>query len=191
MQLQGDKSTLYDLFEQWISGDENWKRTQVYARITSSSGTVKAAGREWVTRAELEQKMGKEAAESMIQFLEENRPDLCRDRPDAPGIKDIDISKSIPSNVLFGEAIPLVPTLCFIWQECRQYHVLIKDSQEERKEDWVSRVMECKDGSSSSSSSSDKKRKACPSLGLKCNDRRIHMLQIYIYIRTAILSPKA
>ena len=45
-------------------------------------------------------------------------------------------------------------------QECRQYNVLIKDEVEKRKEDWVTKTMECKDGSSSDSSSEGPKRKS-------------------------------
>ena len=45
-------------------------------------------------------------------------------------------------------------------QECRQYNVLIKDEMENRKEDWVTKAMECKDGSSSDSSSEGPKRKS-------------------------------
>lgn len=44
-------------------------------------------------------------------------------------------------------------------QECRQYKILVKDSQENRQEDWVQRCMDCKDDSSSSESSSDPKKK--------------------------------
>lgn len=45
-------------------------------------------------------------------------------------------------------------------QECRQYKVLIKDQQENRKEDWVKKALQCQDGESSSASdsSTDKKR---------------------------------
>ena len=38
-------------------------------------------------------------------------------------------------------------------QECRQFKVLVKDSEENRKQDWLSKNMEVKDEESSSSSS--------------------------------------
>ena len=45
-------------------------------------------------------------------------------------------------------------------QECRQFKVQIKDQEENRKEDWVTKGFEAKDdGTSSSSDSPPKKRK--------------------------------
>ena len=42
-------------------------------------------------------------------------------------------------------------------QECRQFKVLVKDQEENRTEDWVTKAMEVKDEESSSSSSEDKR----------------------------------
>ena len=42
-------------------------------------------------------------------------------------------------------------------QECRQLKVLVKDQEENRTEDWVTKAMEVKDEESSSSSSEDKR----------------------------------
>lgn len=53
--------------------------------------------------------------------------------------------------------LKLLPVFLSASQECRQYKVLVKDASENRKEDWVSKVMECGDDSSSSSSEADQK----------------------------------
>ena len=84
----GDSIPLNDLFEQWIAGDEDWRKTRVYARMTNNTGHIDSDMREWVTLTEMENKMGKSAAEAMASFMETSRPEKCRDHPDAPGIKD-------------------------------------------------------------------------------------------------------
>lgn len=47
-------------------------------------------------------------------------------------------------------------------QECRQYKVLVKDAEENRNEDWVSKALECVDDSSSSSSEANQKQDKVP-----------------------------
>jgi len=74
--------------ESWVGGDEHWKKSSVYISITNERGTINADARDWLTVAELEGKLGKEAAKSMINNLELNFPEKCRDHPDAKGIKD-------------------------------------------------------------------------------------------------------
>lgn len=86
--LSGDKSQLYELFEEWVKGSEEWRKSQLYARITNSHGTIEADASDWLTRAELVAKLGETAADLMIAHLEANCPEKCRDHPDAPGIKD-------------------------------------------------------------------------------------------------------
>ena len=87
-EILGDKSQLHDLFDQWVAGDEDWRKTRAFAQISNSSGKIENDMKDWVTRMELVQKMGETAAEKMIQHMEENNPDKVRDHPDAPGIKD-------------------------------------------------------------------------------------------------------
>lgn len=73
-------------------------------------------------------------------------------------------------------------------QECRQYKVQVKESQENRKEDWVQSGMDCKDDSSSSESSSvpkNKKKKA----GL-CNCGICFGVDSCVYEMTAGFCPK-
>ena len=70
-------------------GPTNIGRNPVFTvSITNSRGTINADARDWLSVAELEGKLGKEAAKSMIKNLELNFPDKCRDHPDAPGIQD-------------------------------------------------------------------------------------------------------
>ena len=57
--------------------------------MTSQSGKVDSDVRDWLTFAELEAKLGKDAAKAMVAFKEANHPEHCRDHPDAPGVKDI------------------------------------------------------------------------------------------------------
>ena len=75
------------LFEEWLNSGEDWRSTETYLRVKNSSGEIDSSQRDWVTRQELEQKIGKEAADRLIDYLERNRPEQCRDHPDAPGIK--------------------------------------------------------------------------------------------------------
>ena len=79
------------MFEQWLSAGEDWKQSKIYIRQCSQSGQVDSDARDWLTLGELENKMGKAAAESMVKFLEANRPHQCRDHTDAPGVKDPDV----------------------------------------------------------------------------------------------------
>ena len=87
---------LQDLFAQWLEAGGDWTKSQVYIESTNREGTTDVDTRGWVTQGELELKMGKLGAESMVNYLEENRPDQCRDHPDAPGVKDT--SQSFPMN---------------------------------------------------------------------------------------------
>eukprot|EP00435_Cladocopium_sp_Y103_P015384 s2779_g3.t1 len=119
-----------DLFEQWLTAGQDWKKSQVYINISNNVGNIDTNARDWLTLGELETKLGAEAAKSMKDFLETHKPEKCRDHPDAPGG---------PSNV----------------QECRQYRVLTKDQHENRNEDWVNKSLKFQDSSGSSSSSSD------------------------------------
>ena len=67
-----------------------WRVAQVPVvhRISNSVGKLENDARGWVTKAELEKKIGEEAAKSMTAFLESTAPEKCRDHPDAPGIQD-------------------------------------------------------------------------------------------------------
>jgi len=82
---QGD---LHDLFEKWVSADEDWRKTELFVEISEKKGKVNADTRDWLSISELQGKLGVDGAASMIKFLEENEPLKCRDHPDAPGIKD-------------------------------------------------------------------------------------------------------
>ena len=57
---------------------------------------------------------GHVGAESMVNYLEQNRPDQCRDHPDAPGVKDTSLSCPLEShdqkNVRMGHFI--IPYWC-------------------------------------------------------------------------------
>ena len=88
MVLLGDGQPLQELFEQWILGEEDWRKSQVHLRISNATGKVAAYARDWLTEEELANKVGQKAAESMIAFLEGNCPEKIRDHPDAPGIKE-------------------------------------------------------------------------------------------------------
>lgn len=66
----------------------------------------------------------------MVNYLEQNRPDQCRDHPDAPGVK-----------------------------ECRQYKVLVKDEEEKKKEDFISKRFSLQEDDSSDSSMDARKQK--------------------------------
>lgn len=57
--------------------------------MTTQTGKLDSDVRDWLTVAEMEAKMGKDAAKAMIAFKEANHPEHCRDHPDAPGVKDI------------------------------------------------------------------------------------------------------
>ena len=52
------------------------------------------------------------------------------------------------------------PDKSTLLQECRQYKILVKDSEENVQKDWMRKTMRCKDSSSTSSESeSDEKNK--------------------------------
>ena len=87
------------MFAQWVANGEDWRKTQIFARISHSTGKVDSDARDWLTRVELEQKMGKQGADAMIAFLEAKQPEKCRDHPDAPGLKDSDFKSSCVSGV--------------------------------------------------------------------------------------------
>lgn len=79
---------LHKLFDEWRNGQEDWYKTKVYIETTHSQGSVESDARGWVTKEELVSKMGRDAAQKMILYKEQHRPDECRDHPDAPGIQD-------------------------------------------------------------------------------------------------------
>ena len=83
----GDMTPLQELFDQWLAAGQDWKKSEVYIKITNNVGSLDTDARDWLTLGELTQKIGAEAAESMQTFLEENKPEKCRDHPDAPGVK--------------------------------------------------------------------------------------------------------
>jgi hypothetical protein len=168
----GDSTQLHDMFEQWMASGEEWHKSQLYIRISNSVGKLENDARGWVTKAELEKKIGEEAAKSMIAFLESTAPEKCRDHPDAPGIQDTSMdlcttqkSQSVQSKstvnsskATWSQTDP--NSLISHFQECRQFNVLMKEEMENRKEDWVHKGMECKDESSSDSSSEGAKEKS-------------------------------
>ena len=100
---------LQDLFGQWLEAGGDWQKSKVFIESTNKEGTVDTDTRGWVTLAELEHKMGHVGAESMVNYLEQNRPDQCRDHPDAPGVKDTSLSCPLEShdqkNVRMGHFI--------------------------------------------------------------------------------------
>lgn len=126
----GDVKPLQDLFGQWLEAGGDWQKSKVFIESTNKEGTVDTDTRGWVTLAELEHKMGHVGAESMVNYLEQNRPDQCRDHPDAPGVK-----------------------------ECRQYKVLVKDEEEKKKEDFISKRFSLQEDDSSDSSMDARKQK--------------------------------
>ena len=79
---------LHELFESWISGEEDWRKSQTFIRITDSDGNINSDLRDWLTRAELQQKVGEEAAKEMIDHMERHNPEKCRYHPDAPGVQE-------------------------------------------------------------------------------------------------------
>eukprot|EP00435_Cladocopium_sp_Y103_P073427 s58_g43.t1 len=130
--FESDDKALQDLFQQWLEAGGDWKKSKIYIESCQKEGTTDTDTRGWVTQGELELKMGKAAADSMKKYLEENRPEQCRDHPDAPGVKDA---------------------------ECRQYRVLLKDEEENKKEDFVSKRFSLQEDDSSESSQDAKKAK--------------------------------
>ena len=125
--------------------------------MTNSTGHIDSDMREWITLTEMITKMGQTAAEAMAGIMETSKPEHCRDHPDAPGVKDphTHIENFNTSTQCF---LKLLPVFLPASQECRQYKVLVKDAEENRHEDWVSKAMECGDDSSSSSSEADQKK---------------------------------
>ena len=71
-----------------MTAEEDWHKSQLYIRIKAKTGTINSDARDWLSRAQLEANLGKDAADSMVTFLEQNNPEKCRDHPDAPGIQD-------------------------------------------------------------------------------------------------------
>ena len=110
--IRGDKSQLQDLFEQWVTGDEDWCKTRAFAKITNSSGKLENDVKDWVTRLELVQKMGENAADAMIAYMEQHNQEKIRDHPDAPGIKDSFTCIWVVSTNVWGKTesnLPAIP----------------------------------------------------------------------------------
>ena len=76
------------LFEQWLSSDEDWRKTEIYIETCTKKGMISADARDWVSKTELVGKLGKEGADSMVAYLEKNEPSKCRFHPDAPGVEE-------------------------------------------------------------------------------------------------------
>lgn len=86
---QGDMNPLHELFEQWLAADQDWRKSRAYIRATNKQGKVDSDARDWLTKEQLEMKIGKSAAASMVEHLEANQPEKVRDHPDGPpGVKD-------------------------------------------------------------------------------------------------------
>ena len=111
----GDMGPLHELFESWISGEEDWRKSQTFIRITSSDGNINSDLRDWLTRAELQQKVGEEAAKEMINHLETHNPEKCRYHPDAPGVEETAVffcfmtTQNVTGSISKMLTIPFIP----------------------------------------------------------------------------------
>ena len=76
------------LFESWCVAGENWRNSSVYLSVTETSGSVRRGVKKWLTRQELNQKLGKEVADAIINFklnCAKLSAEEIREHPDAPG----------------------------------------------------------------------------------------------------------
>ena len=84
--LQG-KDLMSVLYEDWHEAGEDWTKANIYLQVTSKEKQQRYGVREWLTRAQMEQKFGMEGAEAIIlRKLEDEklRKTEVRMHPEAP-----------------------------------------------------------------------------------------------------------
>ena len=91
----GTKREMHFLYESWCSGSEDWKKTTIWLRISSKSGSRHLGVKRWMTRLQMENLLGSDVA-SAITEAKESDPVLknteCRYHPDAPGVEAAGLS---------------------------------------------------------------------------------------------------
>ncbi|CAL1151917.1 unnamed protein product [Cladocopium goreaui] len=83
----GRKDLMSVLYEDWHEAGEDWTKAKIYLQVTSKEKQQRYGVREWLTRAQMEQKFGMEGAEAIIlRKLEDEklRKTEVRMHPEAP-----------------------------------------------------------------------------------------------------------
>ena len=75
------------LYESWNAAQCDWKRSTVYLRVSSKTGSRRFGVKKWLSKAQLASLHGAEVAELMILHNTEHQPDEVRDHPDCPGME--------------------------------------------------------------------------------------------------------
>ena len=80
------------LYEDWHEAGEDWTKAKNYLQVTSKEKQQRYGVREWLTRAQMEQKFGMEGAEAIIlRKLEDEkiRKTEVRMHPEAPTCQNL------------------------------------------------------------------------------------------------------